>query len=147
MGDAYLHPCFHLTFVPGFPSFRRHSSGQNFDANTLAAQDALQSLSDIALLGVDSENLHPSSLVDLGLDLFYQPPFLRVNELLIQVRGIGDHEPFALAGFWIHRMAVERSKCERPVRVEHERIQTNAHNGLVAAMFFERRLDIFFETL
>src|SRR5476649_2676751 len=137
MGDAYLHPCFNLTFVPGFPRFRRHSSGQNFDANALAAQDALQPLSDVALLRVDRENLHPSSLVDLALNLFYQPPFLRVNELLTQVRGIGDYEPFALAGFWIHRMAVKRSKSERPVRVEHERIQTNTHNGLVAAMFFE----------
>src|ERR1700738_1332342 len=141
MGDAYLHPCLHLTFVPGFPSFRRHSSCQNFDANALAAQDALQSLSDVALLSVDRENLHPSSMVNLGLDLFYQPPFLRVNELLIQVRGIGNHEPFTLAGLWIHRVAVERSKSEGPVRVEHERIQTYAHNGLVAAMFFERCLD------
>src|ERR1035441_7421996 len=121
MGDAYLHPCLHMAFIPGFPSFRRHSSGQNFDANTLAAQDALQSLSDVALLRVDREYLHPSSLVNLGLDLFHQPAFLRVNELLIQVRRIGDHEPFTLAGVWIHRMAVERSKCERPVRVEHER--------------------------
>src|ERR1039458_6060532 len=120
MGNAYLHPGLHLTLVPGFPGFRRHSSGQNFDANALAAQDALQSLSDVALLRVDRENLHPSSLVDLALNLFYQPPFLRVNEFLIQVRGIGDYEPFALAGFWIHRMAVERSKSERPVRVEHE---------------------------
>jgi hypothetical protein len=119
MGDAYLHPCLHLTFVPGFPGFRRHSSGQNFDANALAAQDALQSLSDVALLRVNRENLHPSSPVNLGVDLFYQPALLRVNELLVQVRGIGDHEPFALARVWIHRMAVERSKCEGPVWVKH----------------------------
>ena len=56
-----LHPRLHLTFVPGFPGFRRHSSGQNFDANALAAQDVLQSLGDVALLRVDRENLHPSS--------------------------------------------------------------------------------------
>src|ERR1019366_10411924 len=98
-----------LTFIPGFSGFRRHSSGQDFDANALAAQDALQSLGDVALLRIDRENLNPSSLVNLGLDLLYQPPFLRVNELLIQVRRIGDHEPLALAGVWIHRMAVERS--------------------------------------
>src|SRR6266849_9362464 len=147
MGDAYLHPCLQLTLIPSLPSFRRYSGGQNFDSNALAAQDVLQPLGDVAFLCVDREDLHSSSLVKLGFDLFQQPAFLRVNEVLVEVRWIRDYEPFALTGFWIHRMAVERSKCERSVRVKHERIQTNAHNGLVTAMLLERCLDVFFEAL
>ena len=119
MGDAHLHPRLQLTLIPGFPSFRRYSGGEHFDANALTAQDVLQPLGDVALLRVDRENLHPPPLAKLGLDLFHQPAFLRIDELLIQVRRLRNHKALALAGFWIRRVTVKRSKPEGPVAVEH----------------------------
>src|SRR4051794_15101754 len=119
MGDAHLHPRLQLALIPGFSGFRRYSGGEHFDANALTAQDVLQPLGDVALLRVDSEDLHPPPLAKLGLDLFHQPAFLCIDELLIQVRWFRDHKALALAGFWISRVTVQRSKPEGAVAVEH----------------------------
>jgi hypothetical protein len=119
MGDAHLHPRLQLALIPGFPGFWRNSGGEHFDANALPAQDVLQPLGDIALLCVDRENLHSPPLAKLGLDLFHQPAFLRIDELLIQVRRLRNHKALALAGFWIRRVAVKCSKPEGAVAVEH----------------------------
>ena len=108
-----------MTLIPGFPSFGWYRRGEDFDANALTAQDVLQPLGDVAFLRVDSEDLHPPPLAKLGLDLFQQPPFLCIDELLIQVRWFRDHKALALAGFWIGRVTVKRSKPEGAVAVEH----------------------------
>ena len=95
-----------MTLIPGFPSFGWYRRGEDFDANALTAQDVLQPLGDVAPLRVDSEDLHPPPLAKLGLDLFHQPAFLRIDELLIEVRRLRNHKALAFAAVTGSRLGV-----------------------------------------
>jgi hypothetical protein len=64
MGNTDLHPLFQFVFVPGFSALRWNLRGQHFRADPFAFEEIPQSLRDIALLGIDRENL---SYVEYGL--------------------------------------------------------------------------------
>jgi hypothetical protein len=98
MRNANLHPRLQLTFVPRFPCLRRGSSGQHLDANTFAAQDAFQPLSDVALLSINRINLTPAPLAEFGLDLLNKAPLLCIKHTFIKIGRVRDYETFPLTG-------------------------------------------------
>jgi len=117
-----LHPRFHLPLIPRFPRLRRNRRRQYLDANALAAQDVLQPLRHVALLGVDSVDLAAPSLAKFRLDLLYETPFLRVQDVFIEIRRVRDHEPLSLAAVGIRCVAIQSAEMERPVGIEHQSV-------------------------
>src|SRR5438270_3997691 len=117
MRHTNLHPRFHLPLIPRFPRLRRNRRRQYLDANALAAQDVLQPLRHVALLGVDSVDLATPPLAKFRLDLLYETPLLRVQDAFIEIRRVRDHEPLPLAAVGIRCVAVQSAELERPAGI------------------------------
>jgi len=92
-------------------------------------------------------NLAFPALSEFRLDLLDQPPFLGEDERLVKVRRVGGDKALPLSCVRINGVPVQRPDLERPVRVQKQSIHPRADHRLVAAMFFERRLDVLLEVL
>jgi len=147
VADHHLNAGMELPLVPSLPQFRSHFRGKDGNMDTFLSQDSLQAPCHIPFLGIDCVDLHLPATLKRGFDFLHQPPFLGVNEVLIQVRCGGDQKRLTTLRFGIEFPPDQVSEAEQPVRVSKQSIQRHADHRLVASMLAECLLDVLFQVL
>ena len=79
MRDYDLHSILQLSGIPGFPLGRVYTGAQDRRADSLVAQDSLNTGGDVVLLRVNGKDLTPASFCKFFLDLFDQPALFGIN--------------------------------------------------------------------
>jgi hypothetical protein len=109
MRNAHLHPLLELFLVPRLPLLRRYLRGQDLGPNPFVLQKVLQAPRHVALASVYREELHLSTESELVLDFLNQPPLLGVDDALVEVRRLGNHEALPFTVF-VRGISVERAE-------------------------------------
>src|ERR1035441_9034331 len=90
-------------------------ANHNRNPDSFFGQDPLQASCHVALLRVDSVNLHLPAALKRGFDFLHQPPLLGIDKVLIQVGCSCDQERLTMLGFRIELTPYQIPEAERSV--------------------------------
>ena len=98
VGNAYLHPMLELSLVPCLPLFRRNLRCQDLGPDSFVQQKLLQPPRNVPFARVYGEHLYLPPDDEFLPDFLDQPPLLGVDEVLLEIRRLGNREalPFTV---------------------------------------------------